>query len=133
MNLLNPHVSNVVKRSRNVIAAFFIVLLFLGCGSLSPEDKAALENLKNSFGSNYEFDLEGDFYLNVGVKKGFQFSEKDIENIYKSFFFKDFDRLERRNTSYVYLNLFGSNGVFLYQLAFDFKLKAFSKSHTPYY
>jgi len=133
MNHLNPHASNVVKASRNIIAVFFAFLFFLGCSSFSTEDKAALANLKNRFGSNYEFDLEGEFYLNVVVKKGFQYSEKDIENIYKSFFFKEADKFERRDTSYVYLNLFDSNGTFLYQFFFDFNDNNFVKNHSPHY
>ena len=110
-----------------------ICLYNCGCSGPSDEDRSVLESIEAQFGDRYSFELSGDLYLEVQMKKGVYHSDNETQEIYKSFFFRDFHKMERRKSSYALLNLFDSNGVFLYQLAFNDSSKTFTKGKTPHH
>jgi hypothetical protein len=63
--------------------------------------------------------LKGEFHLLVRQRATEPVPETEIENIYKAFFFKYPTEMVRRETSFVYLNVYDKDGRFLYQLAYS--------------
>lgn len=125
--------STVVKAISVLLLLMSICLSVCGCSGPSDEDRSVLKRVEAQFEGRYSFELSGDLYLEVQVKKGAYPSDNETQEIYKRFFFRDFAKMERRRSSYVLLNLYDSNGVFLYQLAFNDSSKTFTKGKTPHH
>jgi len=131
--ILGNHVLSAAKRRSAILLVLAALLLVWGCTGPSSEDREKLRELERRFGDRYTFKFETEFNLGAQLKKGAASSERDAEKIYKIFIFRDFEKGERRKTSYVYLNVYDENGAFLYQFFYDPQSKTFEKGKVPYY
>jgi hypothetical protein len=92
----------------------------LSCYKPVEQDRVKLKELETKFGSRYEFSLTSDgIYLYAKLKKGATMYRNDDEEIYKIFIFNNFEKEQRRDTSFVYLNLYDSKNNFLHQICYD--------------
>jgi hypothetical protein len=133
VNLLNRPALNVVKASNALLPILVTFFLVFGCTNPSTRDIEKLHEVEKRFGDRYVIKFEGEFYVTVQPKVDPVPVESDVQEICKIFRFKDFNKREERNSSYVYFNAYDSKGRFLYQLYYDPQTKAFAKSKTPHY
>jgi len=114
-----------------LIQSFCLVYL-IGCYSQpSNTDLAKLNEIQNKY-TDFEFMLIDEFYLKVKLRKDMPVSENYLREIYKIFFFDETND-QPRETTYVYLNYYDSEGKFQYQIAFDAKNDSFIHSQSEYY
>lgn len=115
------HVPSVVKSSTKGSLPWLCTLLIfmVACQSASREDRERLSSLQSTYGNRYVLSLKGEFHLLVRQRATEPVPETEIENIYKAFFFKYPTEMVRRETSFVYLNVYDKDGRFLYQLAYS--------------
>ena len=132
--LTQKTVSNVVATIKYNAYIGVLILLLLACYGPSDSDNTAFKRLEERYSDLYSFEYDGDLYLWANAKQGTTVKDEDITTIYKLFFFeKNGNKISKRNSSYVYLNISDANGTFLYQIAYDFNKNAFVKGQTPHY
>jgi hypothetical protein len=111
-----------------------IALTFYSCCiKPSDEDWDKIGKLKETFGEKFSFEFDCDFYLRVQQKIQNDNLDSDAIAVYKLFWFDDFDKLKRRPTAFVYLNLYDPGGKFLYQLAYDPQKQTIAKEEAEHY
>lgn len=97
----------------------------------SADDRARLESLERQYGHKYEFALGGSLYLRVIARGGGHPPESEMRDVYRAFV-RD-ERGKRRNTTFVYLNVYDARRQFGYQLVFDPQTGRFYTNDTEYY
>src|SRR5437867_2569512 len=107
-----------IQRGLRTLAALTL-LLASGCKSPTPEDEARLRMLETRFGSDFTFEFETfDIYLKARSRSQNVIPQATAEAIYREFWFTESGHV-RKDTSYVYLNIYNREGVFQYQLWWD--------------
>jgi len=131
---LRSSVWNVARNHSAICLGVLLLFVVEGCTHPSSEDNLQLSTLKAQFGGRYEFSLQAEFYLRVRMKPGIAGSESEAQEIYRAFFMKKGQGiLERRRTSYVYLNVYDSEGEFLWQLFYNPSSGKIEKSMSENY
>jgi hypothetical protein len=111
---------NVVNETKVFLLFVLLLSLNFSCYTPTAEDRSKLKELETKLGDRYRFSLDKNGpYLYARLKKGASMRKDDDETIYKIFRFKDFEKKEQRNSTYVYLNLYDSRGNFLHQIYYD--------------
>ena len=132
MVILKKIVPNAAKATRCFLLVVFLCSVIIGCAQPTDRDKEALQMLTKKFGERYNFKFDGEFWLIARAKKDVVILKGEDEEMYKVFFFENKDVTKKRNTSYVYLDLYDSGGKFVCQLFFDPQIKAFGRNNKPY-
>ena len=73
--------------------------------------------LEQQFGQAMRFSLSGELYLNGTLRSERLPSQEELSVVYRTFFFEIDGK--RRETSFVYFNVYRSSGTFYMQLYFD--------------
>ena len=116
------------------LALLMLTMIITACTNYAtPEDNRRLKELENRYGNRFNFVLENETYINVGCKKGVRSDERELINIYKTFFWDDYLDDTRKDSSYVYMNLYDSSGTFEYQLFYEINKRQFMKSRADHY
>ena len=110
-----------------------LCLLVTACTAPTPEDTERLRLVKERYGAKFTFWLEGEAYLSAKAKTDQTFSEADIEDIYRLFHSTGVGSDTMRTTAYVYLNVYGPDGSFLFQLYWDPISGRFDRGSTPHH
>ncbi|MCA1791020.1 MAG: hypothetical protein LC667_14530 [Thioalkalivibrio sp.] len=121
-----------LHRLRNTLLALLLVSSSVGCSPISVEDAQRLQRLEEAYGEHASFDLEGDLYVRATLKPGAQVTLEEWERVYRHFFFET-SGLQRRETSFVYLNVHAPDGSFLFQLAYDPRGARFVRNRSQHY
>jgi len=132
MEILRRIASHVAKATKHFFLIIFLCSVFVGCAQPSNQDREALQMLTKKFGDRYNFKFDGEFWLVANAKKDVVILKGEDEEMYKIFFFENKDTMQERNTSYVYLDLYDSDGKFVCQLYFDPQVKSFRRNNKPY-
>ena len=132
MGILKRIASHVAKATKYFFLIVFLCSVIVGCAQPSNQDKEALQMLIEKFGHRYNFKFDGEFWLVARAKKDVVILKGEDEEMYKFFFFENKDALKKRNTSYVYLDLYDASGKFVCQLYFDPQIKDFARNNKPY-
>lgn len=106
--------------------------LLVACDFPKQEDTERLRILKEKYEGKFEFRLEENLYLIARNLEENEVSENSAQEIYRLFWFQN-DKVKRRNTNYVYLNILDNSGEFKFQLAWDEAKSKFIVSNRPYY
>jgi hypothetical protein len=123
-------VLDVVKESKVFILFLVLSILSFSCYTPTDEDRAKLKELENQFGDRYKFSLDKNGpYLYAKLKKDAVIHKDDDEVIYKLFRFKNFEKKEERDSTYVYLNLYDAKGNFIHQIYYDPKIHEFRREY----
>jgi len=124
------HVPSAVRSNTKGRFPWLCVLLIVlaACQSASREDTERLSSLQSTYGDRYVFSLKGEFHLLAQQRTTEPVPEAEIENIYRAFFSKNPAEMIRRETSFVYLNVYDREGRFLYQLAYSPSRHGFVRS-----
>ncbi len=94
------------------------LIFLLACTAPATDvDRARLAELETRFGDRYEFEFDGDLYLRVTARDRVDPPVADVEQAYRTFMHRPDGT--RRETSFVYLNVYDVNDDFLYQIHFD--------------
>lgn len=82
-----------------------------------PEaDQLALARVQRKVESRLVLGLEHELYVTARIRPGASVTQADMEQVYRDFFFLPDG--SRRDTDYVYLNVYDADGRFQYQLAY---------------
>jgi hypothetical protein len=123
-------VLNVARAIKIFLLLVLLLSLSFGCYKATDEDRAKLKELEVKFGDRYKFSLTSDgTYIHAKLKKDATLQKNDDEEMYKLFIFKNFEKEERRNTPYAYLNLYDAKGNFLHQIYYDSKAHKFGREY----
>lgn len=94
-------------------------------------DVAMLHMVEERFEQSVEMELESELYVRARLKPGVRLSHADLDRLYAAFFLLPDG--QRRETEYVYLNVYDADGRFLEQLAYDMSLQKIIRSRTEHY
>lgn len=94
-------------------------------------DLSALAQVQEQFGHKFQFRLEDELYLRARMRYGTSVAQNEVEAVYRAFFF-DADG-QRRETTYVYLNIYNPKGRFIRQLAYDPTRRRIMYGETEHY
>lgn len=131
--LLKINALNVVRLSKCFLPLLFLCFIIAGCCDHPTEgDRAAMQMLTKKFGDRYTFELDGELWLVARAKKNVLVLKGEEEEMYKVFFCETNDQMKKRNTTYVYIDLYDSDGKFICQLSFDHEKKVFGRDNMPY-
>lgn len=123
-------VLNAARAIKIFLLVVFLLSLSFACYKATDEDGAKLKELEVKFGDRYKFSLTSDgTYVYAKLRKDALLQKNDDEEMYKLFVFKNFEKEERRNTPYVYLNLYDAKGNFLHQIYYDPKTHKFGREY----
>jgi len=115
-----------------IVGLFIFVATLCSCKSLAtPDDLSRLKGLNETYAGKYRFIFEEDLYLTAETFDEQPMEKSEAIEIYKTFWFDGEN--ERRETSFVYLNVFDKTGRFQFQLSWDREKKQFGYSKRPYY
>jgi hypothetical protein len=118
-----------------LLLGVFVIVIF-SILSLIPnpteQDKIKMNELKDFFGSKYAFSFGSDIYLKAQAKSQNSPTHDDAIKIYNLFWFNKENKI-RKNTNYVYLNIYSQNGDFVFQVYWDPKKLNYGFSHKEYY
>lgn len=120
-----------LHRHLNTFWTLLLASACAGCSSVAAEDAQRLQRLEEAYGEHASFDLDADLYVRATLKPGEQVTLEEWEGIYREFFFESSGL--RRETTYVYLNVYAPSGRFLFQLAYDPRSSRFVRSRTEHY
>lgn len=125
--------SAMLSRGAVQCVALLHLVAVLGCHPPSESDRAALEELRTRFGESYEFKVRHQLYVNAVARKSNTETTSDDEarRIWETFWLTD-DGV-RRQTTFVYLNLFDRRGKFVCQYHWGSVAEGLSRSDQPYY
>ena len=131
---ITGHVSRP-GRTRRVSSALGIILVTLlcasGCVRVPQGDAEALDRVAEQFGHKFHFRLERELYLRVRMRSGTIASHEELEEVYRAFFFHPDGG--RRESRFVYLNVYDRRGRFVRQLAYDPRSRRMIHGQTEYY
>ena len=104
-------------RLRTSAAALLLgaVMCLAGCVQPTPEDRARIASLEAAYGDRFRFSTAEGLYLRVEPREGERVTDANAEDIFARFFLED--GRKRRETSFVYLNVYDADGDFVYQLS----------------
>jgi hypothetical protein len=109
-----------------------VTLLFAaGCVRVPQSDAQALDRVVAQFGQKFHFRLERELYLRARMRPGTMASPEEFEEIYRAFFFHPDGG--RRESRFVYLNVYDRRGRFVRQLAYDPVRGRVVHGQTEYY
>lgn len=118
-----------------IFAAIVTLAAALSVWSCRPdptaEDSRRLEQLQQRYGDRYRFELEEDTYIEATNKVDATVSTNEAISIYKDFWFNG--NIERRDSHYVYLNLYNKDGDFQFQIFWDRNSGRFITSNRGHY
>jgi hypothetical protein len=97
----------------------------------TPEDSRRLERLQQRYGDRYRFELAEDTYIEATNKVDAIVDKSEAISIYREFWFTG--NIERRDSNYVYLNLYNKDGDFQYQIFWDRNNGRFVTSNRDHY
>ena len=110
-----------------------VLIVTMGCEpSYSKEDSEKLNAIKAKYGNTFDFELEEEFYLKVALKKNEEITQDRLIEIYKMFSFNN-NTGKRRNTKFVYLNYYDSQGKFQYQISYNPQTDSYNRDTTEHY
>jgi hypothetical protein len=100
-------------------ALLFSLILATACAPPPTlEDKRRLVELEEAFGKELDFQFSQDgLYLEMKGLAQDPPSLEDARNVYRKFWFKG--DTPRRDTNYVYLNVYDRHGTFQFQVYWD--------------
>ena len=114
------------------IVVMAAALLAWSCGSdPTREDARRLEQLQHRYGNRYQFELAEDTYVEATNKVDATVDKSEALSIYRDFWFTG--NTERRDSHYVYLNLYNKDGEFQYQVFWDRNNGRFVTSNRDHY
>jgi hypothetical protein len=105
-----------------------------GCVSRSPPpdaDRLALGRVQRTVENQLTLGLEDELYVTAKLLPDTTITAAELERVYRDFFFVPNGR--RRDTEYVYLNVYDARGLFLFQLAYDPRAGRMIRSRTEHY
>jgi len=109
-----------------------LICLTLGCSSrATPADLAALEAAREAFSDSFEIDLKRSIYIEARHRLDECPRREIAESLYQALLMDG--SAARRESSFVYLNLWDARKRFCYQLAYDPSSGRIEVSHQPYY
>lgn len=121
---------------QSVIAVLVLILASTGlscsCSNSSQTDMARLAAVQRDFRDRFEFEPGSDIYLNIRFRQDGTPSQEEAEKVYKAFWFAE-NEVQRRDSAYVYLNVYDRNGVFQFQLYFDPQTQRITRSAVEHY
>lgn len=123
--------------SRRVQATVVLLAMLIstaGCGAGSPPaeaDRLALETARASVARRMDLELDDAPYVNARLLPGAPLSVTELERVYQSFFFLPDGT--RRDSDYVYLNVYDADRRFQYQLAYDPARGRIVRGRTEHY
>ena len=97
----------------------------------TPEDSRRLEQLQQRYGNRYRFELAEDTYIEATNQAEATVKKDEAISIYKDFWFTG--NTERRDSHYVYLNLYNKDGDFQFQIFWDRNSGRFVTSNRDHY
>ena len=111
------------------MTSMLYILIEMSCGGPSSDDVDTLNIIKYK-NANCTISFDCDLYLKV---VDIHNADRDdvVFEIYNDFFYDKYGK--RRKTSYVYLNYYGNDGRFRYQLSYDSQTGTIVKSRTEHY
>jgi hypothetical protein len=123
------------RRTRLPLIAIMIVAATLNTSSCSPnptpEDARRLAQLRQRYADRYRFDLAEDTYIEATNNIDATVDKNEAISIYRDFWFTG--NAERRDSNYVYLNLYNKDGDFQYQIFWDRQSARFVTSNRDHY
>jgi hypothetical protein len=109
------------------ILALLLTISLLACSTGNSDDKKHLRDLKTAYGDRYEISLKWQEYLVLRARDGHVPTDTEVDDIYRQFF-SDSKGSFFRSTELIFLNLYDSNGKFVYKLYFDQSSKRLIRS-----
>ena len=113
------------------ITLILLLSLMSSCSKPNNGDRNLINELSKKWHSSYSITPSCDIYLTLKCKSD-KVDENEIKSIFSSFFIKK-DSNILRDSSYVYLNIYNKNNIFLYQLYYDINKKKIIKSYQDSY
>lgn len=115
-----------------IVALTAASLLFLNCRPRpTAEDSRRFAQLRQRYGIKYRFELAEDTYLEARNTVDAVVDKNEAIEMYKCFWFTA--DVERRDSNYVYLNLYNRDGDFQYQIFWDRNHRRFVTSNRDHY
>lgn len=123
-----------LRQSVIAVAVLIFASNGLSCSrsNSSQTDMARLTAVQRDFGDRFEFEPASDIYLNIRFRQDGTPSQEEAEKVYKAFWFAE-NEVQRKDSAYVYLNVYDRNGVFQFQLYFDPKTQRITRSAVEHY
>lgn len=120
----------------SIFLPIVIILGVAGCdwtagASATPEDRQRLERITQKYRTQLEFTLESDLYMRAKLRPEKRISVAELEQVYRDFFFQPDGT--RRETLYVYLNVYDARGRFLFQLSHDPRKQQITRGSAEHY
>ena len=97
----------------------------------TAEDSRRFAQVKQRYGNRYRFEFAEDTYLEATNTVDAAVNKNEAIAIYKDFWFTG--ETERRDSNYVYLNLYNRQGEFQYQVFWDRNSGRFVMSNRDHY
>lgn len=113
------------------VAACLVVLTCNTPPRATEDDHAKLSRLRSRFGDRYQFQLETDTYVSAMSQQEVSPSREEGRHIFEEFWLEG--GMLRTSTNYVYLNVYGSDGLFSFQIYWDARDRQVQYSATEYY
>ena len=119
-------------RALIAIVVATVALISSSCKPMpTVEDVRRLRQLQQQYGNRYRFDLAEDTYIEATNKVDAAVNKAEAIAIYKVFWFTG--DTERRDSNYVYLNLYDKEGHFQFQIFWDRNNHRFVTSNQDHY
>lgn len=119
---------------RATVPLLAMLISTAGCGADAPSaeaDRAALETVQSTVGQRMELEMEDELYVNARLLPGPPPSVAEMERVYQDFFFLPDGT--RRDSDYVYLNVYDADHRFQYQLVYDPRQERIVRGGTEHY
>jgi hypothetical protein len=116
------------------VLALSSLMITSGCVERAPPpeaDRLTLETVQRTIENKLTLELEDELYVTAKLLPGKAVNVAELERVYRDFFFLPDGR--RRDTNYVYLNVYDANGQFLFQLAYDPRAGRMIQNRTEHY
>ena len=116
-----------------ILAACVAALWFGQCdggGGLAPTEADVLARVQERYCGTAEIRFREPFYLMVTAKDPGMTTDTAVQ-ILKDCAFAN-GRIQRQGTLFIYLNVYGPDGGFLYQVCFDSQTDRFVEERRPY-
>ena len=101
-----------------MMRAFILFALMLAasscltaCDHATEGDKIAFAKVERAWGAKYEFHLSSDIYWSAKIRHGGGVDEEELRTIFDQF------SGTRKNTVFVYMNVYDATGKFMFQLS----------------
>ena len=108
--------------------------IFEGCVRDAPPseaDRLALQTVQRTVEGRLALALEDELYVTAKLLPGTTVSAAELERVYQHFLFAPDGR--RRDTDYVYLNVYAADGDFMFQLTYDPRMRRMIRTRTEHY